>query len=620
MKRRKYSFRKYKAPKYIIDSLALLAPPEDITVSEWAEKYRVLDEKSSNIVGPWRNMVTPYLTEIMDEFNNYETEEIVFVKPTQVGGTESMQNMLGFVIAQDPAPTMIVYPTEVLAKSTSINRLEPMIRASKALGEKYDARNSSNLELHFDSMYITLTGANTPSGLASKPIRYLFMDEIDKYPPASNREADPISLAEERTKTYPNRKIYKTSTPTLRTGPIWKAKEAADIEKHYFVPCPHCGEYIELKFAQLKWPDKEDGMSYADRAEFAMYICQECGAAITDRDKTQMLKRGRWQVVRAKTKFSKSVAFWINTLYSPFTRFSEIAKKFMESKDDVEKLHNFTNSWLAEPWEDTKLKTNADVVMDRQTDLPEFILPEWTRMLTAGVDVQENCLYYTIRAWGSLLTSQCITHGQAYSFSEIEKLMNIEYKTASGKGFLVRLALIDSGDQTDDVYEFCARNADWALPCKGRSPLDSHYRISTVNKAGSRAYGMQLVLVEGGKYKDMIASRMRRSNGTGAWMVFKGCDREYAEQVTAEHKVNEKSASGRVTLKWVIKSSHADNHYLDAEVYCACAADILGVRSLFLQEESEAAPEPVQPQDEQPAEDSSWINGADWLKQNNSWI
>lgn len=125
---------------------------------------------------------------------------------------------------------------------------------------------------------------------------------------------------------------------------------------------------------------------------------------------------GRWQAVKQRTKNPKSVAFWLNTLYSPFTRFSDIAREFMRSKDDPELLHNFTNSWLAEPWEDTKLKTNAELVMERQTETPEWTLPPWTKLITGGIDVQENCLYWTIRAWGDYMTSQNVAHGQALSW------------------------------------------------------------------------------------------------------------------------------------------------------------------------------------------------------------
>lgn len=616
MKKRKYSFRKYIVPEYIKKSLELLKPPEELTVSEWAGKYRFLDERSSSMPGKWKNEMTPYLVGIMDEFNNYQTEKIVFCKCTQLGGTEALNNMICFSVAQDPAPMMIVYPTSELADSVVEQRIKPMLKASKETKKHFKEKNSSKKELQFDNMYVSIVGSNSPSELASRPIRYLFLDEVDKYPNESKKEADPISLAVERTKTFNNRKIYMCSTPTTRTGHIWEEKEKADIEKHYFVPCPHCGEFIELKFSQIRWPDDNEKLSAADKAEFAQYICQECGNVINDSDKMEMLQKGKWETVKENTKFTKTVAFWINTLYSPFTRFSQIAKAYLIAKDDTEALHNFTNSWLAEPWEDTKLKTNAETVMERQTDLPEFVVPEWTRLLTAGVDVQETSLYYIIRAWGEYLTSQLVTRGQVTSFRDIERIMNLEYMKPDGTVKLVDLCLIDSGDQTDEVYDFAAMNSEWCLPSKGTSSMVNYFKLSSVNKTSSKAYGMTLALVDGGKYKDMIAGRMKRENGTGSWMVFDGIDLEYCTQVTAEHKITEKGGGGKLRTRWVQKTSHADNHYLDCEVYGMAAADILGVRSLFLQDNNHApvARDPVVNSPPQRQEEEQWI------QQDNSWI
>lgn len=614
----KVTKKKFYLKKYQYESLQLLAPPEQLTVSEWAEEYRILDNKSSAMPGPWSNDVTPYAVGIMDEMNNYETERIIFCKPTQCGGTEILQNMTGWVVMQDPAPTMIVYPTEVLGKSISENRLQPMLKATPEIAKQFD-ENSSVMELQFDNMYLSIAGSNSPSALASKPIKYLFLDEVDKYPGNTKKEADPIKLAIERTKTFHNRKIYITSTPTLKTGHIWMAKEGADIEKHYFVPCPHCGEYIELKFQNIRFHDET--MSYADRAEFAVYVCQECGCVITDNDKHGMLRQGEWRIVRHNTKYARSVAFWINTLYSPFVRFSEIAKEFLLTKDNPEEFQNFVNSWLAEPWEDTKLKTTADLVLERQTSLPEFVVPSWAKLLTAGVDVQETCLYWTIRAWGDYMTSQNVAHGQALSFNEIDTIMNMSYKTENDDSMVVNLCLIDSGDQTDDVYDFCTYHSEWALPVKGSSHAQlSHYKLSKVNKEGSSAYGMTLVLVDGDKYKDIIAGRMQRPNGRGSWMVYQGCDREYAEQVTAEHKVNVKGSNGQPQQTWVLKHSHGDNHYLDTEVYCLAAADILGVRSLHLQNADSDVPNREAPKRADARETAPPTAEEEWIRANDRWI
>ena len=612
MPKRRLWKKKYQTTEYIQDALRQLKPPEDLSVSEWASKYRVLTSSTSAMPGPWRNDKTPYLKEIMDELRNYETEEIIFCKCTQVGGSECLINMLGYIIQQDPSPAMIVYPTDKLAESISENRIKPMLKSSPALKRLYREFQSQKLELQFDGMYLTLAGSNSPSSLASKAIKYLFLDEVDKYPGASTKEADPISLARERTKTFANAKIYMTSTPTIRTGQIWKALENADIEKHYFVPCPHCGEYIELKFANIKWPDKRDDLSASERADQAVYVCQECGSVITDAHKDKMLRYGHWRTVRESNAIHRKVGYWINTLYSPFVRFSEIALKFMQTKDDPEEFQNFVNSWLAEPWEDTKLRTSADTVMERQTDLPEFQVPDWARMLTGGVDVQETSLYWTIRAWGNYITSQNIAHGQASSWQDIERVMNLAYMKDTGEQMVVSLCLIDSGYDSDSTYDFCANNSDWAMPVKGSShPMMSHFKLSKINRPDSRAYGMNLVLVDGGKYKDMIAARMKKNNGVGSWMVYNGCDEEYAEQVTAEHKVNAKAGSQTVQ-KWVLKRSHADNHFLDTEVYSMAAADILGVRSMHLAAEEEEVKKPSKREEASPEEQ--------WIRANEQWI
>lgn len=614
-KRRSRKWRKkYEVASYIHEALRQLKPPEDISVSEWAQKYRMLDAKTAAMPGPWRNDKTPYLTEIMNELNNYETEEIVFCKCTQVGGTEAELNMLGYIIGQDPAPSMVVYPSDKLGESISDNRIKPMLLASPTLRERFYELRGQKLEMQFEGMYLTISGANSPSSLASRAIKYLFLDEVDKYPGASKKEADPISLAKERTKTFANRKIYMTSTPTIKSGHIWKNLLDCDVEKHYFVPCPHCGEMIELKFANLQFPKKEEDLTASDRADQAVYVCQECGCVINDQHKAQMLRYGEWRIVKENNSARRKIGYWISVLYSPFVRFSEIALEWINSQGDNERLQNFINSWLAEPWEDTRLTTSADVVLERQTEFDEFTVPTWAKFLTGGVDVQETCIYYTIRAWGNFITSQNICHGQAMSWADIERVMNYGYLKENGEQLVVSLCLIDSGFDTDAVYDFCANNSDWALPVKGSSRvMTEHFHLSKINKTDSKAYGMNLCVVDGGKYKDMIAARMKKDNGRGAWMVYNGCDMEYAKQVTAEHKVQIKRGEQLVQV-WELKASHTDNHYLDTEVYAFAGADILGVRSMHLMEEQKVEEKKERPKEQQESPEESWI------KANEDWI
>lgn len=592
-----------------------LAKPEELTVSEWAEKYRVLDD-SSNLSGKWSNDVTPYLIGIMNALNDDYLREIYFCKGSQIGGTEVLINMLMYIIDKSPAPTMIVYPSDDLASDISREKLIPAFRLVPQVKRLFLENQSKELKLKFKTMVLHLRGAGSPSKLASKAIKYLFFDEIDKMGGASKKEASPYSLAMERIKTYKAQsKVYACSTPTLSTNYIWKLHNEADEIRHYYVPCPHCGEMIELLWKQIKFDKNESGeLSYYDRAKTAVYICQECGCIIANKDKPKMLRAGEWRTVKKRgIGRAKKAGFWLSSLYSIFLTWADIAEEFLKSKDDPETLQNFVNSWLAEPWEDTKLKTSKDLVMERQTTLPEMVVPSWAKLLTGGVDVQEGSLYYTVRAWGNFMTSQNIAHGQVISFQDIEQVMNLEWSREDGGKMVVNLALIDSGFQPDDTYEFCITNSEWAMPCKGSSnPMQTHYRISQINKPGTKIDGIRLVLTDGGKYKDTIAARMRRENGNGSWMVYQDCDEDYAEQVTSEHKISIRKGNGKTVQSWVKKKSHGDNHFLDCEVYAMAAADILGVRSLHLQSEPQE-PEKADMQKEHTPEEQ-------WINTNENWI
>lgn len=583
-----------------------LSRPEQLTVSEWAEKYRILDE-SSSLPGKWSNDITPYLKGIMDCFNDPYIQHINFVKSTQVGGTEAIINATGWIITKSPAPTMIVYPTDDLAKDVSNDKLKPAYLKTPEIAERFQRTKSSEMNLKFRNMNIYLRSGGSPSKLASKAIKYLFFDEIDKMAGASKKEASPYNLAAERTKTFKHsRKIYTCSTPTHKENYIWKFHERADEQRYYFVPCPHCGEYILLEWESIKFAGNEDKkMTNSERAATAMYFCKSCGAAIADKDKPQMLKRGEWRDMKGTcVGVPQRISFHINALYSFFVTWADVVAEFLDTKDDPETLQNFINSWLGEPWEDTKLKTSAELVLDRQAPEPQGVVPEWAKMLTAGVDVQENSVYFDIVAWGADMTSQSIIHGQLLAFSELQAYMTAEYYSASGKALIVQLCLMDSGDQTNTVYDFCLSH-EWAVASKGVAENNNHYKISTINRAGALYNGQPLVLVDVGKYKDLIAARLHRANGTGACMVHAECDIEYARQLTAEHKVAEGTGARR-RLIWKQKTTHADNHYLDCRVYATAAADIRGVRTLSIQA-AEEEPEPT-PQTK-PKAKGGWLSG-----------
>ncbi len=617
---------------WLQEALLGLKPPDRLTVSEWADKNRILDSKTSAIDGPWRTWRTEYLRGVMDAFTDPEVEELWFCKPAQCGGTEAEYNILGYIIEQDPGPTMIVYPDEKFAKRMSKTRIQPMIQACPTLRAKYIEEESEDLELHFTDMVLILAWAGSPAAVAGAPCRYIILDEVGKYPTRAGKEANPIALAYERTKTFENsRKIIGASTPVLETDQFYRRRKMADQVLRYFVSCPHCGCERQMSFrGGVKWPH---GCDPSEAYDLAYYECKECHGKINEAHKSGMVRSGRWRAVHPDTcelaiglaaagGSSKPVypiefapgsrrAIWLemSSLISPFVRIGEMARNFLRCKDYPEELQNFINSSLGEPWRNTTIDLPSDIVIKRQSEYPEGIVPPDALMLTAGVDVQKDCVYWTIRAWAPLLTSWNVAHGQCLNLWDIEPIMNQVWRKPNGEQYLVRLCAVDSGDQTDDVYDFCSMNPDWAIPVKGgHATMQTNFRISIIDKVGSRAQGTRLVTVNGASYKTTIATRMQRENGRGSWMVHAECDQDYANQVTAE-KLDVIDVNGREVKTWVKKSSHAANHYLDAEVYCFCAADLLQVRFL----DDDESEEPTQEQE--PQSKNNWVpsNGGKWI-------
>lgn len=598
----KKQVKKDEVSPWILEALKVLKPPEKLTVSEWADKYRILEDKTSAEPGRWNTNRTPYLRGIMDSFTDVEVEEIVFCKGTQLGGSEAGNNMIGYIIAQDPGPTLVVYPNDDLSEFTSSKRLQPMIEISPVLNEKFLKNESKLQELNFTTMYLALTGANSAADLASRPVRYVIFDEIDKYPTNTGKEADPISLGTERTKTFANnKKIFKLSTPTLKRGPIWQEWLSSDSQYKYFVPCPHCCEYQILEFKQIRF----DKSTPETARSTAYYECAKCHGKIYDAHKQQMLSDGKWEAIKKGGK--RKIGFHINSIYSPWIRFGDVAYKFVESYMYPEKLMNFVNSWLGEPWEDVKQKMDSDIVYERQSEYTEGIVPNEALVLTGGIDVQKDCFYFTIRAWGYHLTSWNVLHGKVDTWDDLTYIFNQTFSSPNGKEYLVSLVGVDTGYNSEEAYEYCLDNMEWAKAVKGSSvEILQKYRRTTIDKLDSKAYGMELYIVDGGKYKDMISTRMAKENGIGSWMVYDGVDEDYAQQITSEEKVTERKGAREVSV-WKKKTSHGDNHYLDCEVYAMCMADLLHVRYMV--------PETTKKQDEEvvPSEDG-------WLNNTKGWI
>lgn len=574
------------------EELKAFKPPERYTVSEWADNFRVLTSVSAE-PGRWRTNRTPYLKEPMDRFTDPLIEKIVLCFGAQLGKTETELNMIGYALDQTSSPTMMVYPTDTIAKFASDKRVQPMIKSVKSINDKFD-ENSKLLELDFNNgNYMVLVGANSPSSLSSRSIKYLFFDEIDKYPAFAGKEADPIKLATERTKTFVDKKIVMVSTPTVESGNIWQAFMSANERRQYYVPCPHCGVSQTLKFKQIKWPEEHNDNADMIR-DTAYYECEHCGGRIYDKHKMEMLRSGEWRAVNKSQSKVRSVSYHLSSIYSPWVTFGDVAYEFKNSKGTPATLMNFINSWLAEPWKSSKTKSTQNMEFT-QSNYPCGVVPDKAVLLIASVDVQLDHFWWEVRAYAPGVKSYLIDYGQASTWEDLEEIIiNREYPSEYGEPRQVMKAGIDSGFRTDEVYQFCSRFPEVCIPVKGssnHSTMAAPYTMTSLEKGV--VGGLKLYVLNTDYWKDFIFARMiRPADEDGTIHLYKECPQEYSDHLRSEEKQEIRNVkTGAVTVQWKPLTSHPVNHLLDTCTYNAAVADIAGVKYLVEPADYEEAEE-----------------------------
>lgn len=533
--------------------------------------------------GRWRTNRTPYLKEPMDRFTDPLIEKIVLCFGAQLGKTETELNMIGYALDQTSSPTMMVYPTDTIAKFASDKRVQPMIKSVKSISDKFD-ENSKLLELDFNNgNYMVLVGANSPSSLSSRSIKYLFFDEIDKYPAFAGKEADPIKLATERTKTFVDKKIVMVSTPTVESGNIWQAFMSANERRQYYVPCPHCGVSQTLKFKQIKWPEEHNDNADMIR-DTAYYECEHCGERIYDKHKMEMLRSGEWRAVNESQSKVRSVSYHLSSIYSPWVTFGDVAYEFKNSKGTPATLMNFINSWLAEPWKSSKTKSTQNLEFT-QSNYPCGVVPDKAVLLIASVDVQLDHFWWEVRAYAPGVKSYLIDYGQASTWEDLEEIIiNREYPSEYGEARQVMKAGIDSGFRTDEVYQFCSRFPEVCIPLKGSSnhtTMTAPYTMTSLEKGV--VGGLKLYVLNTDYWKDFIFARMiRPADEDGTIHLYKKCPQEYSDHLRSEEKQEIRNVkTGAVTVQWKPLTSHPVNHLLDTCTYNAAVADIAGVKYLI---------------------------------------
>lgn len=584
---------------YLEAFLQGLKPDERLSVSEWADKYRFLSTRASAEPGLWRTSRTPYLQEIMDCLSNGSPiERVVFMKGSQVGGTEAGNNWIGYVIDHAPGPMLAVQPTVDLAKRLSKQRLEPLIEESPALREKVKPareRDSGNTQLQkdFPGGTLVLTGANSAVGLRSLPARYLFLDEVSAYPGDVDGEGDPVLLAMARTRTFSRRKILLVSTPTI-TGRcrIESAYEDTD-RRRFHVPCTACGAFQVLSWPQLRWPKGEP--------EKAFYECAECRAELYEHNKTEMLSKGRWIAENPGAGGGKSAGFHLSALYSPVGWYSwaDAASDWLKAQKNPEHLRVFINTVLGETYVERGESPDWKRLYDRRSDFEINRAPQSVLFITAGVDVQKDRLAIEIVGWGRDKRSWSIDYrqipgdttdtGPEGPWSRLSRVIDEQFEHASGKLMPIRMIAIDSGYNTQVVYDFVRRySIAKVIATKGFDNLATLIgtpRLVDIDLKGKkRPRGSKVWPIGSSALKTELYAWLRlekptdedlREHGTPpGWCEFPMYGENFFQELTAE-ELQVKKVRGYSRPMWV--KTRDQNEALDCRVMARACTLVLGM-------------------------------------------
>ncbi|MHC1747446.1 MAG: phage terminase large subunit family protein [Cellulosilyticaceae bacterium] len=557
----------------------VMQPPPLLKVSEWADAYRRLSPEASAEPGRWNTDRAPYQRAIMDALNDSRTEEIVVMSSAQVGKTEIVLNILGYYIDYDPSPILIMQPTDGMAQAFSKDRIAPMIRDTPALTKKVrdaKSRDSENTILHkkFPGGHVTIVGANAAAGLASRPIKVLLCDEVDRYPASAGTEGDPVNLAKKRTTTFWNRKKIYVSTPTIKGMSRIEQEYNSSTMEQWCVACPCCGTYQPYEWNRIKFGD-------------VTMECLSCRESFVETEwKGQP---GKW--IARNTKAEKR-GFHLNEMASPWKRWDDIIKDFKEANKkyketrSTQQLQVFINTSLGEAWELKGDGVEEDSILSRREKY-ECDMPDEVVVLTAGVDVQDNRFEIEVVGWAQGYESWGIQYHTIYcdpekdtSWEALEEWLEKEFYFKNGNSLLIAATCIDTGGHfTDKCYGFLKKMDKKQKRIYGIKGIGGPGYALIHKQSRNTKNGVRIFIVGVDQGKELIMSRLNTKEKGPGYCHFplnreRNYDEIYMKGLTSEKRVVTTNKKGETKLEW-IKKSGTRNEPLDLRNYATAAAQIL---------------------------------------------
>lgn len=475
--------------RVVAKAMAGMLPPDDLTVTEWAERNRRLSAESAAEPGPWRTERTPYLREPMNAWTDPKVRHIVMVAASQVGKSEFLNNCIGYVIDQDPGSILFIHPTTIDAKEYSKLRIAPMIRDCPTLRAKVSdpkSRDSGNtiLQKTYPGGILTMCGSTEAHALASKPIRYVLGDERDRWALSAGNEGDPWGLAMARQTTFYNAKSGEVSTPTVKNASAIETSYATGTMERWKSRCPHCGEYHEIRWADIRfdYDEKLIAGNKTYKVRDIYYICPSCGCISTELEMKHA--PARWEADNPDAYEQGTRSFWLNAFVSQWASWESIILKYLEAIGNSRKMQVVYNTCFGELWEDRGDLQDEDSLMARREEY-HAELPDGVLVLTAGVDTQDDRMEYEIighghfgETWGiekGLIMGRPDDDATWTKLDEMvfDRVLHFE----NGIGLKMSMSFVDEGGHfTQDVRLRCRERIGKKVFCiKGMPGPDKPY-------------------------------------------------------------------------------------------------------------------------------------------------
>lgn len=558
-----------------------LVPPERTSVSDWLDANRVIGKTyPSPFPGPWRTSRTPYLKEPLDAFDDPSVEDIVMFFSSQIGKTEALLGMLMYAYGRDPSAALYVMPTIDDAEGFSKERLVEALKTCALLkvGDQ-KTRNPNDAVRHkrINGHPLTLVGSNSTSGLASRPVRRLFCDEIDKF--KSTPEGDPLKQAEQRTMYFRRRKHVYSSTPTVRGASRIVEKYENSDQRVWMARCPHCGEPWLVQWRHVRWESGRPETAHLEHQDMGVdgKTPTGCGASLTEWERVEMMAAGWWQPTAPVGKV-RGYKTW--AVASSAVSLPALVEEWLAAQGKPEQLQTFINLKLGEPWEVPSERVESASLLIRREQYKAEV-PAGALVLTAGIDTQDDRLEVLVNAWGAGEECWVVCRASVIGDPQLpetwqrldQEFLLRSWSHERGGAVRIQCALVDAlGHRTNAVYAaVVARQSRRLYASIGKDGGDAGQIVSQPKPLATKVGNVMRCVVDASQVKAIIYARLRQagpdgapaSSGAGVVHFPDSVGDAFFTELTAEHLITERNKWGVAVQKWAMRPGVYRNESLD---------------------------------------------------------